>query len=80
LMSLVREKVKAIVCSWSDNKKWCFWKRCWYDDRSIEYEWCSENGARLTEKEILFCHQRASFLICLKTMKIDQFKQAVQNL
>jgi UDP-N-acetylmuramoylalanine--D-glutamate ligase len=21
LMSLVREKVKAIVCSWSDNKK-----------------------------------------------------------
>jgi hypothetical protein len=48
-MSLVRSK-KGYCLSGVDNKKLLMlWKRCWYDDWSVEYE-CSENGKRLTEK------------------------------
>jgi UDP-N-acetylmuramoylalanine-D-glutamate ligase len=59
------------------------WKRCWYDDWSVEYEWCSENGTKANEKgDTVFCRQPKSASFDLFENYEDrgnQFSQYVIN-
>jgi hypothetical protein len=66
-MSLVREKVKAIICLGVDNKD----HRC--SNMMIEVIAYVQMAQRLSEKEILYyCHLLVLVSIYLKAMKIEE--------